>query len=154
MKYLRLIILMMIIIYVLSFNCTNKIDCNNMGECSMNKCICNECWIDFEITVKQCNYKQKKQSIVIILSIILGLFGIDHFYIGNYILAILKLLLFSIFIIMYKNIPDKNDISNSKKKRLIPTVILGLMVFIWYINDIILFSQNKYTDINNILLCK
>ena len=154
MKYSKILILCIMMIYVLSFNCTDNHDCNNMGECYINECICNYCWINYKVTTKQCNYKQKNQLIVFILSFILGIFGMDHIYIGNYILAIPKLLLFIIFISIYKFIPINNDVFNNKRKMVIMCVIFGLITFIWYMNDVILFGLNTYTDENNIQLCR
>jgi uncharacterized membrane protein len=127
-----------------------------MGVCNiiMGTCECNYCWTNFKVTTKQCNYRQKSQSTAFILSFLLGYFGVDHMYTGNYILVIQKIVLFIIFIFIYKFTPMKNDIFNNKRKIVICSVILGLIIFILYINDIILFGLNKYTDKNNIQLCK
>ena len=79
---------------VLRSNCTNSTECNN-GYCIDGVCKCDQGWIDKD--GQACSYEQKSKLAAFLLSILLGTFGADWFYLargdGGYIAAgVFKLL--------------------------------------------------------------
>ena len=79
---------------------TSDIDCNGHGICSA---LTNSCECDIGYTSygsrdgTDCNYKQKYQMNAFLLSLFLGEFGAGRFYVGDYMLGSLKLMLYVVF---------------------------------------------------------
>lgn len=106
MKHLFLVA---IVSFFLSLNsvsgCKTDLECNH-GICSssISRCVCKHSYIDFKNTT--CIYKQKSKLVTFLLSLVLGPFGADWFYLSNgsknYILiGLAKLAIsFSMFIIL------------------------------------------------------
>merc|ERR1719461_32981 len=75
---------------------TSDIDCNGHGICSA---LTNSCECDIGYTSigsedgTECNYKQKYQMNAFLLSLFLGEFGAGRYYVGDYVLGTIKLLL-------------------------------------------------------------
>lgn len=71
-----------------TFNCMNNTDCNDNGECVNGTCHCNS-----DYAKHDCSYKRKSKWIAFILSILVGEFGVDRFYLGWIGMGVGKLLL-------------------------------------------------------------
>ncbi len=76
------------------FECQNSTSCFNHGKClNTTHCKCS----DYYTTIYnkdniQCNYLKLSKKRAFLLSFFLGSSGVDHFYIGNFILGMIKLL--------------------------------------------------------------
>lgn len=98
---------------------------------------------------EMCNYKRKKQIIAFVLELFL-MFGIGHFYLANYKLAIIKLIFFilgySLFIVLRK-MSKKTEENNTFS---LLTALFGcficILIIIWQIIDVILLGLGRYTD--------
>jgi hypothetical protein len=72
-------------------NCSYRGRCNDM----QTYCICNDGYITFGVTDKQCNYKQKETLIAFLLEFFLGVpGGAGYFYLGQTYMGVGQLLLF------------------------------------------------------------
>ena len=96
----------------------------------------------------QCNYFKKSQTIAFIMEFMIG-FGVGHFYMGNLIIAILKLFFCfaTIFIICFS--PYLSGIlKNRKIKNALPylNMLFGLIFCGWQIFDGVMIGLNIYTD--------
>jgi hypothetical protein len=77
-------------------NCTEEY-CSYRGRCdiSQTKCICDDGYITFGKTDKECNYKQKETLVAFLLEFFLGLeSGAGYFYLGQTDMGIGQLVLF------------------------------------------------------------
>lgn len=130
-------------------NCTSDDNCNNNGVCNKNTCICNIGYTTYN-SITKCNYKQKDQLIAFFLSLLLGIFGADQLYMGNYIIAIPKISITIVTICIFCSYKiDNNEI---KEKTSCSLYLFSLIVFAWYISDVVMIGLNNYTDGNEILL--
>lgn len=100
-----------------------------------------------------CGYKRKKQLIAFLLELFL-VFGIGHIYLENYVIGVIKFLIFTYFWILrnfccsYFNPKQVEESRNLEVKWY--NLLLMLITIIWYFLDIILLAMNKYTDGNYI----
>ena len=148
------------------FKCQLNSDCWDSGICSLetNTCKCYKEFITYFNNIldnhtqeDHCNYKLKKRTTALFYSFF-G-FGILHFHFGNYLLGIFQLCLFSftflltIYSLVYYSVEAlKNSIVNSSKNllRLTLIVFLNILIFIWWVLDILYILMNVYTDYNGV----
>ena len=100
------------------------------------------------ITV-QCNYLKKKKYMALFFSIFLP-FGIDHYYLGNYFIAV-PLTILSILALCgncYRFVINQND-SDLNEKLNIFFVVLGFSLIIFWVLNAILLSIGIIKDSNN-----
>lgn len=98
----------------------------------------------------QCNYPLKQQMTAFLLEFILG-FGVGHFYLGNYEIAIPKMLfsfLTAFFICFFPYF--SLSIKSGNLKRVVPYIqfLFGLVYCAWQITDGVLIGINNYRDSN------
>jgi hypothetical protein len=80
----------------LAIDCRSSEHCMHHGSCNAARtaCICNDGYLTHDPPAgKQCNYERKSQKTAFLYSLFLGLWGVDHFYIGNNGMAVGKLIL-------------------------------------------------------------
>lgn len=131
-----------------NFHCISDEDCSYHGTCNQEKtvCICNNGYTTYpSANQPQCNYEQKNQLTAFLLSFFLGAFGAGHFYIEIFGIAAVKLIL-GLMIGCLQQLAKK-----SEDRFLVCFYSLGvIVVFIWYIWDLVLFGYNKYPDNNGV----
>lgn len=134
-------------------SCGNRM-CNVDSFCTFDsRCVCPYGFsTNAQSSQGECCYEQKKQMWAFFLELML-FFGAGHFYIGQYSIAVPKLLVFLLLIIanlaVMPHLVFKRKIR--KKWQIIQGVffILLLLVFlIWQILDIYFFAKNSYKDKN------
>ena len=146
-----------------SFKCTNRTECpdNERYTCTQSpsssevyECVCTK---EYAIPgdpkyESKCEYKRKRQLVAFLLELFVG-FGAGHFYVGNYLIASLKLVafLFGIYIICLFPLTAKccGDCCDSD----CIVVLISLFFFLcsvglafWFIWDLVYYGKNKYTD--------
>ena len=114
------------------------------GTCSgENYCFCFEGYTSSFEGSTFCNYAQKDRTLYFLLEFVLS-FGIGHFYAGNYIYGILKLLcyaaLFGIYLVKFKN---KKGIDAARIR-----LFLWVIFSIWQFIDGYCIFKGIYTDGN------
>lgn len=153
------------------FTCTDAlVDCSASGVCSkdQDECICFE---GFKTVFKQpedyfskkprCNYAQKKQFYAVIIALFIS-FGFTHFYLGNYILGYIQLIVFlsilsaNIFIITKLSLKHIKKVSQLEYRQTLSLMLVvcffSLISFFWYAFDIFMVLFNVYKDDNNVEL--
>lgn len=102
-----------------------------------------------------CSYYKKIQLYAFLLELFL-MFGIGHFYLGNYTHAILKAIFFLLgyfLFIILRTMSKKTEENNTFT---LLTALFGCMIcvgmLIWQIIDVILLGLGKYTDGNGVEL--
>lgn len=129
------------------------------GECTgqfKETCTCNDEYATYPYdTDILCQYKKKKQLIAFLLEFFLML-GIGHYYLENYVHAILKSIIFltaySLFITL-KFLSVKTEQNNPY--RVVISLIASLFlitIIIWQCIDVILMGIGFYTDGNGVEL--
>lgn len=127
------------------------------GECSgefKETCTCFEEYTTYPFdTDTLCQYKKKKQLIAFLLEFFLML-GIGHYYLENYVHAILKSIVFltaySLFISL-KFLSVKTEQNNPY--RVIISLLASLLlitIIVWQCIDVILMGIGFYTDGNGV----
>jgi hypothetical protein len=151
------------------FHCLNPIiTCNNQGKCNDQKDDC-ECFEGFTTnfpspsqfftTTTRCNYKMKKQLYALVLSLFIS-FGFVHFYLGNYIIGYVQLIvflfifIFNVSLIVLLSTKHLKKVSQSEfKKSLSYILFISFLAFVflfWYLFDIFMVIFNLYKDGNSI----
>ena len=153
------------------FGCNNPIkDCQNHGVCEADRKDCN-CFNGYSTyftnytnhfdQVPRCNYKLKKQLYALVIASFLS-FGMVHFYLENYLIGYLQLILFMLIFITnifftirlsLKHI--KSTSPNELRSSLIKVILVLFFSFIfllWYTFDIIMVILNMYRDSYNMEL--
>jgi hypothetical protein len=129
------------------------------GKCSgqySETCVCFPDYDSFPFdTYEMCNYKKKKQLYAFLLETFL-MFGVGHFYLENYLHAIIKAIFFALgyfLFILLRTISKKTEENNTL------TLVIAFMgcltclgMIIWQIIDIVLLGLGKYTDGNDVQL--
>ena len=115
------------------------------GTCSgENYCFCFEGYISSFESSKFCDYAQKDRTLYFLLEFVIS-FGIGHFYAGNYIYGILKLLcyaaLLGVYFVKYKN---KKGIDAARIR-----LFLWVIFTIWQFIDGYCIFKGIYTDGND-----
>jgi TM2 domain-containing membrane protein YozV len=102
---------------------------------------------------KSCSYVQKSQSTLFILELFFP-FGVGHFYAGQLLHGILKLLLFLfafLFDCFIRKIMTSNKIRETNLYQFI-SAIFYIILILWQITDLCFIGMNKYLDFNNVPL--
>jgi len=97
----------------------------------------------------ECNYIKRSQLKAFLLELILSN-GVGHFYLGNYYLAIPKLIIwvFSYYFFIFLRITCKAAEENKRINFFIASLSLFFCIgmLTWQIIDVVLFALNKYKD--------
>ena len=114
------------------------------GTCSgENYCFCFEGYISSFENPSFCDYAQKDRTLYFLLEFVIS-FGIGHFYAGNYIYGILKLLcyaaLFGVYLVKFKN---KKGIDAARIR-----LFIWVIFTIWQFIDGYCIFKGIYTDGN------
>ena len=141
--------------YRYKFPICNKSNCpRNRGICTRdNKCICLKNYITHENFTEygeyQCNYLQSNQANIFILEFLFG-FGTGHFFLGNYIIGLFKLIytLTTAFLVAVSPCLEENKMLNPKLTKTKNIMIVGYVIWQLFDGTMILF--NKYKDSNGI----
>mmetsp|Transcript_75535 Transcript_75535/g.120135 ORF Transcript_75535/g.120135 Transcript_75535/m.120135 type:complete len:245 (+) Transcript_75535:17-751(+) len=139
-------------------DCDSAIDCNAHGRCSYDStyCVCDIGYTTYAApNGTECNYKQKYQMNAFLLSLFLGGFGAGRYYVGDYVLATVKLLL--IFVGCYIACITMMSGYGTDNSSLL---VCGYCVLfcsactlgVWVIVDIVLFACNDIPDGNGVAL--
>ena len=133
----------------------NKSNCpRNRGICTRdNKCICLKNYMTHENFTEygeyQCNYLQSNQANIFILEFLFG-FGTGHFFLGNYIIGLIKLVftLITAFLVAVSPCLEENKMlsPNLTKTKNIMIVIY----VIWQLFDGAMILLIKYKDSNGV----
>jgi hypothetical protein len=139
------------------FTCQNSTNCFHHGKClNTTHCLCRDYYTTiFNSDNIQCNYLKLSQKKAFLLSFFLGSSGIDHFYLGNFILGLTKLLtpLSLIFVSLLLFYSGKER--GSRKMMIIGKIIeLGasMLIIAWWFVDWILVLRGFYLDNNSVNL--
>ena len=129
-----------------TFNCTGQESCNYHGVCNRYNtgCICNDGYVTHDFPDVQCNYEQKEQLTAFLLSFFLGIFAAGQWYVGNYALAAPKLAIGLINCCVFGSSKTSDD--DGKEKKTFCATLFFLVVFAWWLADVIIFGINDYTD--------
>jgi hypothetical protein len=141
-----------------SFVCKdNYTDCSGNGYCfNSTHCECNLGFATLPGSYVKCSYKQKSKTIAILLEV-LG-FGFGHLYTMNILMFVLKFMIFSftccnfcihIFVGSANNTNVDEKTFNSTIRFFI---IMGPVIFTWYVFDIIRYANGGYKDMNDMPL--
>jgi hypothetical protein len=148
MKRFVLLLLLFKFKFVYAVDCVTDKECNYKGTCENNICICDDRWVTINDN-NMCNYLQKDKFTALMLSIFVGYFGVDQWYIQNYELAGPKMGI-SILLIIY------SIVAYIKKLYypvfVIPFLLLLSISFSWWLGDIIKISTKELSDGKNVNL--
>ncbi|CAF3786783.1 unnamed protein product [Rotaria sordida] len=139
--------------------CTIDIHCNGHGQCRLNEtgCDCDRGWITYDNradTNKYCDYQQRSKKLAFFLSLFLGFFGIDWFYLsrghlGYIVVGLLKLLIgcgcCSAWSLTYFR-PEIQNTESVKTKLNGVGIFFSLITFVWWIVDWARILGNKFPD--------
>lgn len=148
--------------------CENSNDCSGNGSCNIQtgKCSCTDSFETYADVASsapslQCNYEKKEQLTAFLLSLFLGIFGAEHFYLGNTDRGITKLC-FSLFCFIGNIIIFSISRCCGKDKQYLiefvgryEAIYLGcgfVFMLLWFIQDLILIGTLGVTDVNGIPL--
>lgn len=133
---------------------------NGHGYCAnvdgQSVCVCHPEFDTFpQDSILRCNYRKKSQLVSFLLEFFF-VYGVGHFYTGNYRFAILKLLIFLFsycFFISLKTFTktNHNENSNNLFVGIIASVFCTGLVT-WQLIDLYSFASNKFKDENNMPL--
>ena len=136
-------------------NCPEPNFCNDAGD----TCYCSKGYVNDprkNDPEKYCSYKQHKQLTSFLWELLTN-FGIGHLIIGNVAKGLFKMLFCIILFTLCGLICAKVLTIEGSKNALGITVTLTvyacfIILFIWWIVDIVLFAGNKYKDHNKVPL--
>lgn len=126
------------------------------GSCTRdNKCVCIEGYTTIQgenFGNFQCNYHQKSQTKAFLLEFIIG-FGVGHFYLENYTLAIAKLTFcfMAAFIICF--LPYSIlSVKSQRLRNVFPYLqtVFGIIYCAWQVTDGVMIGVGMYKDGNGI----
>ena len=137
------------------FPICNKNNCpRTRGICTRdNKCICLKNYITHENFTEygeyQCNYLQSNQANIFILEFLFG-FGTGHFFLGNYIYGLFKLVftLITAFLVAVSPCLEENKMLSPNLTRTKNFMIVGYVI--WQLFDGAMILLNKYKDSNGV----
>ena len=93
---------------------------------------------DEECYERMLNCPMKNKTTVTLFSIFLGVFGVDRFYLGDFILGIIKLIVNIVFPIIYALIIANIKSVNAATTLMIGIMIWGLIINVWWLVEIFL----------------
>ena len=133
----------------------NKSNCpRNRGICTRdNKCICLKNYMTHENFTEygefQCNYLQSNQANIFILEFLFG-FGTGHFFLGNYIIGLIKLVftLTTAFLVAVSPCLEENKMLSPRLTKTKNYMIVGYVI--WQLFDGAMILMNKYKDSNGV----
>ena len=130
----------------------NKYTCpNNRGTCNeLNECICKKGFDTVDDLSKgdfYCNYRRKSKLIAFLLEFVLG-YGSGHFYMGNILLATIKMIYTSITCLLFCQHNSLKKITEYKRIAVPLERFAVLGWIIWQIVDGILIFFGFYNDGN------
>jgi hypothetical protein len=135
----------------------NNTDCSGNGYCfNSTHCECNLGYVTLPGSYVKCSYKQKSKMIAILLEV-LG-FGFGHLYTMNILMFVLKFMTFSFTccnfcIHIFVGSANNTNVDEKTFKSTIRTfVIMGPVIFAWYVFDIIRYANGGYKDMNDMPL--
>ena len=137
------------------FPICNKVNCpRTRGICTRdNKCICLKNYITHENFTEygnfQCNYLQSNQANIFILEFLFG-FGTGHFFLGNYIIGLFKLVftLTTAFLVAVSPCLEENKMLSPTLTKTKHFMIVGYVI--WQLFDGTMILLNKYKDSNGV----
>jgi hypothetical protein len=129
--------------------CVSDYDCHKHGWCKDGDCECEKGWITWRNS-RQCSYKQSSKIMAFIISFIMGIVGIDWFFLSRkeslYILCgILKLLVVAGCCI-WSPLAAKSKSKNATTAASCLSVSLAFISFIWWTIDWIRILLNSFPD--------
>ena len=142
-----------------NYTCFSDTDCNGHGRCYSNKTGC-ECYPDWATygdasdNSTHCAYKRRSERVAFLLSLFVGGFGIDWFYLSrtgsHYIIAgILKLVLVcgccSVWFLAYMR-HEIQSLPLLKPRSYAFCLYVSLCVFVWWIVDWARILGNRFPD--------
>lgn len=151
--------------------CNDNVPCSTNGSCfpdifqyfnsiAQNKtasCNCKMGYTSRPMDIAQCCYKKKKQLVAFLLELCLSI-GIGHFYYGNIVLGVIKLLLVLLLIIIiccsYCFLLYSEMVVDKTKESISMWIINGCIILfaVGYFIDLLLLGINFYTDNNGVPL--
>ena len=139
--------------------CSTNEDCNgNKGNCVNSTCFCITGWTVSPGSSIDCNYQQINQSYYFYLEFVF-LYGLGHIYAGNYVLGIVKLVLFVFLITQLTLIPICSKFVDDKCDNGCIRLLVGLFFlffsmgfFGWVLFDLIAIGNGFYYDGNGVPL--
>ena len=121
--------------------------------CDTGTCHCQDGYITYESSVG-CNYHQKSQQTIFLLSFFVGTLGADQFVLGHTDLGVGKLIftllpVFSVLIycVLICRIELEGDCLEITS--FILKMLWGIGVFIWWLYDVIVIGKCTVTDGND-----
>lgn len=128
--------------------CSDLFDCNH-GHCStLSKCVCDVCWVTFNDV--QCNYKQKDQRLLFLLTLFFNLFGLGHFIAGNIAFGVVGIFLGIVpclFIVCLQSFTKSSKFTKIFKISFL-FAFLSFLIF-----SLVGYGVPTLTDGNDIALC-
>ena len=148
-----LLIKILLIRYVSSFECTNITCPTDQGQCIENICLCAPGYTTFyqknEVNKEQlCNYPYKYKYYAIWFEMIFP-FGIGHFYTCRYFHGLIKFTIFW-FLALINSIFKKKIRGYSELRKI--SVLILYIFWILYVADFFCFNFDYYLDGNKIPL--
>jgi hypothetical protein len=153
---------------IIYFKCRESIiDCSNRGVCNKDGDDC-DCFNGYTtyfadkvyyIQRPRCNYQMKNQIYALVLSMFIT-FGSMHFYLGNFIVGYIQIIIF--FFTLVFNIAAIYRLSIKHTRPLTPiqlkqSLSMGVLIafstfvfFMWYLFDIFMVMFAIYKDENNV----
>lgn len=144
----------------MSINCTySPVDCHNHGVCNQDgtDCVCFGGYVTYQPPNNtQCNYEQKTQLGAFLLSFFLGYFGAGRFYVGDITLGLIKLFVpmtltvISCVLLCIGCCRSESGMNCMIVITNILVVLSSIVVFCWWLADVIQFGLNAIPDENGI----
>jgi hypothetical protein len=153
---------------IVYFRCNDSIiDCSNHGICNNDQddCICFGGYIsyfedgNYYTDKARCNYKQRNQIYALALSLFVT-FGSMHFYLGNYIIGYIQMILFAVILtyniiaIYYLSVKHMRPLTPIQLKQSLCVgmfIIFSCFLFLmWYLFDTFMIIFGIYRDENNV----
>ena len=142
-------------------SCNNVFCAEKGGLCGTESCNCKKGYTSTDETnLVKCCYKQKSALSAFFLEFFVS-FGSGHFYIGNMTRGIIKLSIYSFFIILViviliKSWLDKknHNIANNAFRifRIVTLISFSFLYVAWQMVDSVMFIMGGYRDKNGIEL--
>jgi len=138
-------------------DCDDKNCPPDIGTCSgTSKCNCENKYANApKLSKKTCSYKRKSQKTAFLLEFFIP-FGAGHFYVGKWLLGVMKLLFTLVAIIIVHTMACCCMTCLQDKTFSVVYMfffaVTPILTGIWWIADIIMFGTNYYLDSNSVPL--